>query len=232
MTTGPLSRERILTAAVEVADAEGVAAVTMRRVADRLGCEAMSLYHHVPGKEALVDGMVEVVVAEIAGAHLAVADEAEWRAVVRRRCLAARQVMLAHPWAPAVVATRTQAPAPSFLLYEALMGTVFRAGFDVELAHRTIHTLGSLVLGFTNELFDPAPGDEPDAEEEAEAMAAATAAMPNLARLAEGVVHERDGALSVCDTQAEFAFTLDVVLDGLESRRASAAGRRRRHPPG
>ena len=191
----------------------------------------MSLYHHVPGKEALVDGMVEVVVAEVAAAHAGVADEGDWRGVVRRRCLAAREVMLTHPWAPAVVATRTQAPAPSFLLYEELMGTVFRAGFDVELAHRTIHALGSLVLGFSNELFDPAPGDEPDAQEEAEAMAAATAMLPNLARLAEGVVHQRDGALSFCDTQAEFAFTLDVVLDGLDARRASAAGPPSRRRP-
>lgn len=219
----PLSRARVLAAALEVADGEGVPAVTMRRVAEVLDCEAMSLYHYVD-KKALLAGLTEAVVGEIAVAALdgppATADGADWRDVVRRRCLSAREVMLRHPWAPPLVATQPQPPPTVYPLFEALVATMVEAGCGYELAHRAIHSLGSMLLGFTQELFEPTADDEGAASPQAEAMALA---MPHLARLAEVAVHRAEGTIGLCDTQAEFEFTLGLVLDGLEAHHRAAS---------
>jgi AcrR family transcriptional regulator len=215
----PLSRERVLAAGLSVADREGLRAVTMRRVAQELGCEAMTLYYYVDDKSALLAGLTEAVIGEIAAAGLdprLTADAVDWREVVRRRCLAARQVMLRHPWAPALVATQSQPPANVFPLFEALVATMVEGGCSYELAHRAIHSLGSLLFGFSQELFEPAADDEGGDAAELEAMALA---MPHLARLAEVAVHEVEGSLSMCDTQSEFEFTLGLILDGLEAHR-------------
>ncbi|MBM6406146.1 TetR/AcrR family transcriptional regulator [Phycicoccus sp. CSK15P-2] len=213
----PLSRARVLQAGVAIADEQGLPAVTMRGVADRLECEAMSLYHHVSDKRALLSGMVEVVADEVLDAALAVPDSADWRAAVRGRCLAARRVALRHPWAPAVVATETAAPPALMPLYEQLVGTLVGAGFTYDLAHRAIHALGSRVLGFSTELFDAGPEPtEPPSPEMLEQIREAT---PHLARLAGMDLHDREGAIGECDTQAEFEFVLDLVLEGLERLR-------------
>lgn len=216
-TKEALSRDRVLSAGVAIADAEGLPAVTMRRVAAELDCEAMSLYHHVADKKALLGGLAEAVVGETLVACLdpvLETDAADWRDVVRRRCLAAREVMLAHPWAPPLLATQ---PAPPNVnpLFEALVATMAGAGCSYPLAHRAIHALGSMLLGFTQELFEP----DSDAEVTPEQLAALDAALPHLGQVARVAVHERAGALGICDTAAEFAFTLGLLLDGLEAQR-------------
>ncbi|AEG44768.1 TetR/AcrR family transcriptional regulator C-terminal domain-containing protein [Isoptericola variabilis] len=225
----PLSRDRVLRAAALLADAGGLATVTMRHVAAELGVEAMSLYHHVKGKEALLDGLVEVVAsevhAEIGRRHLPADD---WRAVVRERCLAARTVMLRHPWAPALLGTRTSIPPAVFGLYEEVLGAMVRGGCSYRLAHRAMHALGSMVLGFSQELFSPAgAGGAPetdDADDAAEAALAAMAeALPHLTAMVAAELHDAgDPTLGWCDSQTEFEFTLDLLLDGIE--RARAAG--------
>lgn len=215
----PLSRERVLAAALALADAEGLGAVTMRRVAEALDCEAMTLYYYVDDKKALLAALTEAVVAEIAAAcrHLdSSADGSDWRLVVRERCLTARQVMLRHPWAPSLVATQARTPPSAFGLFEALVGAMVQGGCSYELAHRAIHALGSMLLGFTQELFEPTADDAGTSPEE---MMAVARAMPHLARLAEVAVHEAEGSLSMCDTQAEFEFTLGLILNGLEAHR-------------
>jgi AcrR family transcriptional regulator len=228
---GPLSRERVLSAALAIADTEGLEAVTMRRVAGALDREAMTLYYYVRDKRALLAAMAEAVVGEIVEASLhgaPAAGAADWRGVVRARCLAARRVMLSHPWAPALVAAQPQAPPPAFALFEALVAALVEAGASYELAHRAIHALGSMVLGFTQELFDPGPDVAPPSPEELVEMARV---MPHLARIAQVAEHEAEGSLSTCDTQAEFEFTMDLILDGLEAHRAASrpgAGRRGR----
>lgn len=219
----PHSRERVLAAAVAIADADGIAAVTMRRVAEALDCEAMTLYHYVDDKRGLLAGMVEAVVGEIVEASLdpgAPTTAENWREVVAARCLAARRVMLAHPWAPTLVAGQAQVPPNVFVIFEALVGTMAEAGCSYPLAHRAIHSLGSLLFGFTQELFEPAGGETEPSAVELEAMALA---VPHLARIAEVAAHETAGSLSVCDTQAEFEFTMRLVLDGLEAHRVSQA---------
>lgn len=209
-----LSRERILAAAISVADGEGLRAVTMRRVAEDLGCEAMSLYYYVADKGALTTGMVEAVIGEVVAASSAITLP-DWRGTIGSRCLAAREVMLGHSWAPVPIAQQTESPVTSFALYEEFVGTLVGAGFTYDLAHRAIHALGSMVLGFSNELFDPEPGEEIDEE----AMREMAAALPHLSQMAMLELHEEAGSLSMCDTQAEFEFTLALLLDGLEAKR-------------
>lgn len=233
-TKSPLSRDRILAAAVALADARGIGAVTMRGVAEDLDCEAMSLYHYVADKKSLLSGMVEVVLVEVVDVALSIAPVQEvgaqpptpqgpdWRDAVRDRSLAARVVMLAHPWAPTLVSAQTESPFALFALYEQFVGTLVDAGFTYELAHRAIHAMGPLILGFTNELFEPDAGESGAPSEEEMAVIATT--MPHVATLAAMELHESEGSLGVCDTQAEFEFTLALVLDGLESRRALVSG--------
>ncbi len=210
----PLSRARVLEAAVDLADREGIAAVTMRRLAAELGVEAMSLYHHLPGKEALLDGLVEHVVTEIGEALADLPPAGDWRAEVRQRCLTSRQVMLRHPWAPALIGSRTSIPPAVYAHFEGILGAMVEGGLSYHLAHRGLHALGSMALGFVQELFVPA-GDQDDdvAEEELARMAEA---LPHLAAMVASEIHANDGdVLGWCDSQAEFEFTLDLLLDGL-----------------
>ena len=222
MTTGalrtPLSRERVVAAALELADAEGIPAITMRRLAADLGVEAMSLYHHVPGKERLLDGLTDAVLGEINAAVTArVRSDDTWSTALRHRCLAAREVMVRHRWAPGLLSSRSSIPAGLYPYYEEILATMFRGGLSYHLGHRAIHALGSMVLGFTQELFSPdAEGGTMD-EESAEAeFAAMSAVLPHLTAMVASEVHDNDeDPLGWCDSQNEFEFTLDLLLAGL-----------------
>jgi len=218
----PLSRERVLAAAVALVDAHGVPALTMRRLAADLQVEAMSLYYHLPDKEALLDGVLETVLDEIVRAAGPGGDDV-WQARLRRQFLAARQVMLRHPWAPALLATRHTAPAAVYVYYDGILATLVGAGFSYRLAHRALHAFGSLPLGFAQEVFSPAPaGGGPAGAELAGAELAAMAdALPHLAAMVAAEVHAAgDPTLGWCDSQVEFEFTLDLLLDGLARLRA------------
>lgn len=215
----PLSRDRLLKAAVDLADAEGLAAVTMRRLSAAVGVEAMSLYHHISGKEALLEGVLDTVVAEIdevVRATETAEGPLDWQATVRRRFLAARSVMLRHPWAPALLSSRTAVPPSVFGIYEALLATLIEGGFSYHLAHRALHTLGSMPLGFVQEMFSPAAGGESPDTEAAEAELAAMAEMlPHITAMVASEIHQNDGdMLGWCDSQDEFEFSLDLILDG------------------
>ena len=223
-----LSRARVLTAAVDLADREGLQAVTMRRLAGELGVEAMSLYHHLPGKEGLLDGLVETIATEIGGAVAELPPTDDWGEDVRGRCLAARTVMLRHPWAPAVIGSRTAIPPSVFAHYEALLGAMVEGGLSYPVAHRGLHALGSMVLGFVQELFSPAAGSDAEmGEEELRQMALA---LPHMTAMVAAEVHAHDGdVLGWCDSQAEFEFTLDLLLDGLAHSHDDGRERRPHH---
>ncbi len=219
----PLSRDRLLAAAVEIADAEGVGAVTMRRVSAAVGVEAMSLYHHVPGKEGLLDGLADTVGAEVAEqiraieeADLETGVNLDWQATLRRRFLTARTVMLKHPWAPGLMGSRASIPPSAFGIYESLLATMIEAGFSYHLAHRALHSFGSMPLGFVQELFNPAAAGEEGDNELAEAELAAMAEfLPHMAAMVAAELHDHnDDVLGWCDSQSEFEFTLDLLLDG------------------
>ena len=214
----PLSRERVLSAAAELADTEGLPAVTMRRLASDLGVEAMSLYHHLPGKEGLLDGLVEAVVSEIQAEVDALEPAEDWRSELRGRCLAARRVMLRHPWAPGLITSRPSIPASLFPYFEDVLATFIRGGFSYHLGHRALHALGSMVLGFSQELFTPdAAGGEASEEE----LAAMAGVLPHLTAMAAAELHDaEDPTLGWCDSQEEFEFTLGLLLDGLERARS------------
>lgn len=213
-----LTRERVLAAAVSLADDEGLAAVTMRRLGTELGVEAMSLYHHVPGKDGILDGLAAAVMAEVEGAAAALPSvDGDWRRRVRQRCLAAREVMLRHRWAPGLIGSRSTMPPGVYPYYEDLVATMVEGGLSYHLAHKGIHALGSMVLGFTQEIFSPQVGggtfDEEAAEAEFEAMAKL---LPHLTAMVASEVHDSaEDPLGWCDSQSEFEFTLDLLLDGL-----------------
>jgi AcrR family transcriptional regulator len=222
-TRSPLNRERVLAAAVELADEEGIDSLTMRNLAERLGVEAMSLYYHVANKEALLDGISEVVVGEIndeVSALTGTEPEADWRAAMRERILGARQVMLRHRWAPGVIESRTSMNRELLTYWHGLL-EIFRAGgVSYDLAHHAMHALGSRALGFTQELFEPVT-DEEEAES-GEMLTQMADEIPLMVEMLSEIVHD-DPATTIgwCDDQTEFEFGLDLLLDGIESRRAT-----------
>jgi AcrR family transcriptional regulator len=217
----PLSRERVLRAAVAVADAGGIDALTMRRLADEVGSEAMSLYYHVANKEDLLDGIVDVVASEINDAvdRLDVPSKGpEWKRAARQRILTARDVLLRHKWAPAVMETRT-AVSPAVLRYQdGLLGLMRDGGFSYDLGHHALHALGSRAFGFTQELFDPGAGT--DGPPDTAALEQMAEQLPHLVGMVAEIAHDDpDSTLGWCDDQAEFEFALDLILDGLDRLR-------------
>jgi len=233
----PLSRDRVLRAAVRVADEGGLESLTMRRVAEELGAEAMSLYYHVAKKEDILDGLVDVIAAEINDAVETLPEPSGgtgWKTAIRRRILSAREVFLRHPWAPGVFEERAGASPAVLRYYDGLVGLMRDGGFSYDLIHHALHALGSRALGFSQEPF--APGDSPGGPDspggsgglgggagaaapppDVEQMAAQ---FPHLAGMMAEIVHDDpDSTLGWCDDQAEFEFGLDLILDGLDGMR-------------
>jgi AcrR family transcriptional regulator len=203
-----LTRERVVTAGVELADRDGIGSISMRRLAQELGVEAMSLYTHVRNKDDLLDGMVDAVIGEIPTS----ADGADWKTSLRQMALAARGIVLTHPWAPGPIQSRTT-PGPATMRYvNTVLGVLREGGFTIAQTHHALHILGSRLLGFTQDLFD----DSGDLERETAASLASElgAALPYVAEMALAVTH--GGALGRCDDDNEFEFALDLILDGLD----------------
>lgn len=220
VTRTPLSPARIAGAAVALADEEGIEAITMRGVAHRLGVEAMSLYHHVRNKEALLDAMVDVILGEITDELDRVDRPDRWKERLRSRILTARRVMLRHPWAPALIETRTTMTPRLLLYFEDVLGTMVDGGFSYDLAHHAMHALGSRALGFNQELFVPDESAAPDTS--SHVLSALSDQIPHLLGMLDEVAHDDpDSTLGWCDDQTEFEFGLDLLLDGLEQRASS-----------
>jgi AcrR family transcriptional regulator len=221
----PLSRARVLRAGVDLADRDGLTALSMRRLGQELGVEAMSLYNHVANKGDLLDGMVETVVGDLnaeVGPGGGETAELDWVAALRGRILTAREAMLQHRWLPAVLESRSSPSPPLIAYYEGVLATLHAGGFSYDLAHHTLHALGSRAIGFSQELFDPAAGSG-DAGQPAPDMAAMADHFPHLAAMMADIVHDDpETTIGWCDDQTEFEFGLDVLLDGLERRRAGA----------
>ncbi len=209
----PLTRDRVLRAAVELADEAGIAPLSMRKLAQELGVVPMALYKHVTNKEELLDGMVDAVVGEID----APARGADWKTAVRQRILSARQVLLRHPWAAQVITSRTR-PTPALLAYlDSMIGMFRTGGFSADLTHHVMHAMGGRLLGFTQDLFDDSP--TADAEGRAAMPADMATAYPHIAEMA-GMTHDQASVVGQgCDSQAEFEFALDLLLDGCDRLR-------------
>jgi AcrR family transcriptional regulator len=201
---------------VKLADRDGIDAITMRKVGEALGVEAMSLYNHVANKSDLLDGMVDVVFAEI---ELPTAGEIGWREAMRVRCASARAVLNRHPWAVGLMDSRTS-PGPATLAHhDGVLGVLIGAGFPLPLAGHAFATLDSYTYGFAlQEAVIPVGGPEEIAEMAQQVLEGdAATAYPNMAIFTTRYVLT-DGY----DFADEFDWGLDLVLDGLE--RALAAG--------
>lgn len=208
----PLNRVRVLQAAVDLADREGIDALSMRRLGGELGVEAMSLYNHVAGKEDILDGMVDLIIGEIDPAP----DDGDWKHALRSRILSARRVMLRHPWASSVITSRKEASQVMMKYMDSVGGMMMAGGFSVDLMHHAFHALGSRVLGFSQELFDDS---SPDVDPDQMAIMARQMAneFPNIVAVMDQIQHDDASVVgSGCDDQWEFEFALDLMLDGLE----------------
>ncbi|MGW7465373.1 TetR/AcrR family transcriptional regulator C-terminal domain-containing protein [Streptomyces xantholiticus] len=210
----PLSRDRVLRAAVALADEIGIEALSMRKLAQQLGVVPMALYKHVANKDQLLDGMVDVVVGEIDPP----APGSDWKSAVRQRILSARRALLGHSWAAQVVQSRAR-PTPVVLAYmDSVIGMFRTGGFSVDLTHHVMHALGSRMLGFTQELFDASPSPDPKAQ--AVVVPADAGKFPYVTELAMTVAHDEESVVGQgCDDQFEFEFALDLLLDGFERLR-------------
>jgi AcrR family transcriptional regulator len=210
----PLSRERVLRAAIDLADRDGIEALSMRKLGQELGVDAMAIYRHVRSKDDLLDGVVELIVGEI---ERPLATE-DWKAALRQQAMAARRVMLRHPWARRVLEERGTSGPAALAHIEAVLATLLGAGFSIEIAHHALHVLDSRIFGFNQALFEDSGPADPSPEVVAATMRA-LAGYPAVTQLAQAASHE--GVLGRCDDDVEFAFGLDLILDGLERMRSA-----------
>ena len=203
-----LTRERVVSAAIELADRDGIESLSMRKLAQQLGVEAMSLYTHVRNKNDLLGALTDAVIGQI---PVSEAGGGDWKASLRQMALTARTVMLAHPWAPRAVEEQA-APGPAALRYvNAVLGVLREGGFSVGQAHHALHILGSRALGFSQDLFDDTGELPPEAAAvDAEQL---SASQPYVVEMALAVTHS--GVLGPCDDDTEFELVLDFILDGL-----------------
>jgi AcrR family transcriptional regulator len=209
----PLTRECIVDAAVRVADRGGLAEVTMRNVGKELGVEAMSLYHHLAGKDALLDGLVNWVFERI---ELPPVD-APWRPAMRARAAAARGVLAAHPWALGLIESR-RVPGPALLRHhDRVLGCLRLNGFSISLAAHAFSVIDAYVYGFVlTELslpFAPEEGAEDFVEELGSLLSADD--HPYLVEMVTEQVVGKDYAYA-----DEFDAGLEMILDGLAQRLA------------
>ena len=205
----PLSRERVLRGAMAVADDGGLTALTIRSLAQHLGVKPMAVYHHVANKEAILDGIVDLVFAEFA----VPSPGGDWRAEMRRRSLSVRSVLRVHSWAIPLLQSRTN-PGPATVRHlDANIGTLREAGFSVAMTAHAYALIDSYVYGFAlSEASLPINGPETVAEVAGPMMEMIPAAdFPYLAEFSAEHVMRPD-----YDFGREFEFGLDLVLDGIE----------------
>ena len=203
-----LSRERVLRGAIALADSAGLAGLTMRSLADELGVKPMAVYHHVANKDEILDGIVDLVFAEIE----VPSTEGEWRSELRRRGVSARAVLRRHPWATPLMESRLNSGPATLRHHDAVIGTLRRGGFSIALSAHAYALLDGHLYGSALQEAG-LPFDSPEMVPE---MAAAflahfpTETYPHLAELTMQHVLAPD-----YDFGAEFEFGLDLILDGL-----------------
>jgi AcrR family transcriptional regulator len=211
----PLSKQRVLRAAVALADQGGVRSLSMRKLAQQLGVEAMSLYHHVANKDDILDGIVDVVFSEID----LPSSEAEWKAAMRQRAISAREALLRHPWATGLMESRST-PGPATLRHhDAVLGILRTAGFSIELAAHAFSVLDSYIYGFALQEANLPFKDSEELGVVADTILGNLPAdeYPHLTELT--VEHVLQPGY---DYGNEYLFGLDLILDGLDRARDTA----------
>jgi AcrR family transcriptional regulator len=205
----PVTRERALETAMRLADAEGLEALTMRRLAKELGVEAMSLYHHVANKDDILDGMADIVFSEIdLPSH-----EVDWQSAMRQRAGSLRDALLRHPWALSILESRSS-PGPATLRHhDAVLGRCRAAGFSVAMSAHAFSLIDSFVYGFVlQEITLPFQDDNVEVKVEEIIGQLSPDQYPHLTELT--VEHILQEGYSY---GAEFDFGLNLVLAGLEA---------------
>jgi AcrR family transcriptional regulator len=203
----PLSRERILLAAIHLADEGGLESLSMRKIAQELGVQAMSLYNHVANKDDLLDGIVDIVIGEIKVPDLGV----DWKTAMRRRAHSAHEVLLRHPWATMPIVSRINV-GPAMLRYiDTTLGCLCEAGFSIEMVDRAWNAIDSHIYGFTlQELNFPIETTEYAKVAQSYLPQIPADKYPYMNRLTQHLI---DGHY---DGIADFNFGLELILDGLE----------------
>ena len=201
-----LSRAQVIDAAVALADEQGIDGLTMRSVAHRLGAEAMSLYRHVRNKEDLVDGMVDLVFAEID-----IPAETDWTTAMRGRAVSARRALARHPWAIGLMESRVR-PGPANLQHhDAMLQVLLGAGFSSKTATRVYNLVDSYIYGFALQERNLPVGTPEELAHVGEEILRQmpVAEYPSLAQVG------RDLMAAGFDYRGEFEFGLDLILDAL-----------------
>ena len=206
----PLSRERALSTAVALADAEGIGSLSMRKLAQELGVEAMSLYHHVTNKEDILDGMVDMVFGEIE----LPSDGTDWKTAMRQRAESARAALTRHPWAISIMDSRTS-PGPATLRHHnAVLGSCRGAGFTVHMAAHAFSLIDSYIYGFVLQEVNLPFDESSELDEVVESMMLPFSAddYPHLVELTTEYILQPGYSYG-----NEFEYGLSLVLDSLEA---------------
>jgi AcrR family transcriptional regulator len=204
----PLTRELVLRTAMAIMDEGGIDCLSMRQLGARLGVEAMSLYNHVANKDDILDGALGLVAEEIAIPE----GDADWRLAMKARAVSARLAFRRHPWASALMDSRISSSPARLRYFDAILGSLNRAGLSLELAARAFSVLDCYVYGFGRQRMNMAAEDDTDYRERAAAFSEIIPeqSYPYLAKMAE--LTSDTGY----DEDADFEFGLNLILDGLE----------------
>ena len=213
-----LSRERVLRIAIQIADKNGIEALTMRNLADKLGVEAMTLYHYVANKDAILSHILDLVVGEFEPPP----DEGGWSDAVRRSAISAHHVLLRHPWACSLMMSPARIGPARLRYMESLLGRLRGAGFSAEMTHHAYHALDSHIIGFTMWVVGYTTGikELPDSGETLRRQIS----LKDYPYLVEHMGEHGKPS----DGESEFAFGLDLTLDGLQKSRISRPASRAR----
>ncbi len=206
-----LTRERVLTGAIQLADEVGMEGFTIRNLAAALGVKPMTIYYHLPNKEAIIDGMVDHVFDEIDLPR----NDVEWKIAIRERFLSARRVLKRHPWAPPLMESRVT-PGPATLLHhDAVLGCFRRGGLSIQLTAHAYAVLDSYLYGFAMEeaMLPGSEGSDELVELAQEMLDAYAQQYPNLFELATRHVLREGYAFG-----DSFEFGLDLIIEGLDHR--------------
>jgi AcrR family transcriptional regulator len=208
----PLTRERVLRAALALADEGGIESVSMRNLGQKLGVEAMSLYNHVANKDDILDGIVDLIFGEIG----IPSDQSDWKTAMRDRAVSIREALLRHPWATSLMHTRTN-PGPANLRHhDSVLGILRESGYSLVMAAHAVSVVDGYVYGFALQQVNlplQTPGQVAEVGENILRQLAGE--YPHLAeRITEHAM--RPGY----DYSQEFDFGLDIILDGLERLRS------------
>jgi AcrR family transcriptional regulator len=207
----PLSRERVLQVAMRMADGDGVEALSMRKIAQELGVQAMSLYNHVANKDDILDGIVDMVVAEIELPD----PKIDWKTAMRRRAISAHGVLLRHPWAAMAMISRVNVGSAMLRYIDATLGCLREAGFSFETADHAGNAIDNHIYGFTlQELNFPFEPGEYAQQAKNFISYIPPEKYPYMNRLSHYVIEGRYDGLH------DFEFGLDLILDGLERLRS------------